>query len=78
MVTRTGREPSVAQGSQLAAERLHGERDAELLEDPSAEIDKPPAHHTMERRDGSFVDDVGERRPMRIRGFPIAGYVAAD
>jgi len=79
MVTRTGGEPSIAQGSQLAAARLHRDRDAELLEDPSGEIDEPPAHYTMERRDGSFVDDLGKCHPMRfVQPRGLAGCLLID
>ena len=55
---RTGRELAVAQSPQLAAQRLLRDRDAELLPDPGDEIDKAPAHQTVNRRDRPRVDDV--------------------
>jgi hypothetical protein len=66
MMTRACRKPPVSQGSELAAERLDGDVDPELFEDPLAEIDKPLAHHAMDRRDRSFIDDLDERRTMSL------------
>jgi DDE superfamily endonuclease len=45
-----GREAAISHCPQLAAERLGGDRDAELLEDPLAKIDQPPAHNAVDRR----------------------------
>ena len=42
MMTRPSREFAVAHGAQLSAERLLGDDDAELLEDPLRQIDQPP------------------------------------
>jgi hypothetical protein len=33
------------------AERLFGDREAELLENPLRQVDQPPAHYAMDRRD---------------------------
>ena len=56
MMTRAGRELAIAHGAQLPAERLLGDRDAELLEYPLRQIDQPPAHHAMDRRDWAALD----------------------
>lgn len=56
MVARTGREFAVAQGAQLPAERLLGDGDAELLEYPMRQIDQPPAHDAVDRRDWAALD----------------------
>ncbi len=58
MVARAGREFAVAHGAQLPAERLLGDRDAELLEDPLREVDQPPAHHAVDRRDRAALDHL--------------------
>ena len=50
----------------MAAQRLLGDDDAEFFENPLAEIDDPPAHDPMNRRNRAALDDRGERRPMRV------------
>jgi hypothetical protein len=60
MVARSGREFAVAHGPQLPAERLLGNRDAELLEDPLRQIDQSPAHHAVNRRDRATLDHAGD------------------
>ena len=57
-MARTGRELSIAKGAQLAAQRLLGDRDAELLPNPLDEIDQAPAHDTVDGRDRALVDDT--------------------
>src|SRR5262245_23251233 len=64
MVARSGREFAVAHGAQLPAERLLGDRDAEFLEDPLRQIDQPPAHHAMDRRDRAALDHAGDGPPL--------------
>jgi len=56
MMARTGRKLAVAHGSQLPAQCLLGDGDTELLEDPLRQIDQPPAHHAMDRRDRATFD----------------------
>ena len=60
MVARSGREFAVAHGAQLPAQRLFGDRDAEFLEDPLYQIDQPPAHHAVHRRDRATLDHTGD------------------
>src|SRR5262249_12515068 len=66
MVARSGREFAVAHGAQLPAERLLGDRDAEFLEDPLRQIDQPPAHHAMDRRDRAALDHAGDGPPLKV------------
>ena len=66
MMARAGRQLAVAQCAQLPAERLLGDRDAELLEYPLCEIDKPPAQHTMDRRDWAALDHPDDRLALGI------------
>src|SRR5258708_25155871 len=61
-----GRELAIPHGAQFAAQRLLGDDAANLLENPLAKIDDPPAHDPMNRRDRAALDDRGERRPMRV------------
>ena len=56
MMAGTGRKLAIAHGSQLPAQCLLGDGDAELLEDPLRQIDQPPAHNTMDRRDRATFD----------------------
>jgi hypothetical protein len=62
----TSRELTITHGAQFAAQRLLGDDDAKLLENPLAKIDDPPAHDPMNRRNRAAFDDRGERRPMRV------------
>src|SRR5262249_44753996 len=52
--------------SQLPAERLLGDCDAEFLEDPLRQIDQPPAHHAMHRRDRTTLDHAGDGLPLSV------------
>ena len=60
------RELAITHGAQFAAQRLLGDDDAEFLENPLAEIDDPPAHDPVNRRDRAALDDRGERGAMRV------------
>jgi len=60
MVPRPGRELAVTHRAQLPAQRLLRDRDAELLPQPLAEIDQPPAHHAVAGRDRARLDRRGE------------------
>ncbi len=73
MMAWTSREFAVAHGAQLPAERLLGDRDAELLEYPLREINQPPAHHPVDRRDRAALDHPRNRLALRVielRGLP--------
>ena len=52
MARRSCRELAVAHRAKLPAQRLFGNRDAELLVDPLRKINQPPAHYTVDRRIG--------------------------
>src|SRR4051794_28245225 len=65
-MARAGRELAVVQGPQLAAQRLLGDRDPELLPDPGDEVDQPPAHHAVDRGDRARIDPGHQGRAMRI------------
>ena len=62
----TGRELAITHLAQHAAQRLLGDGDAEFLENPLAEIDDPPAHDPVNRRNWAALDDRGERGAMRV------------
>src|SRR4030095_1549922 len=50
----------VAHGAQLPAQRLLGDRDAELLENPLCQIDQPPTHHAVDCRYRPTLDHAGD------------------
>ena len=52
-----GRELAIAQGPQLARQRLLGDREAELLPEPLHQIDQAPAHHALDGRDRTLLHD---------------------
>jgi hypothetical protein len=56
-MARAGRELAIVHGPQLAAQRLLGDRDAELLPEPLDEIDQAPAHHAVDGRNGTLFDN---------------------
>jgi hypothetical protein len=56
-MARTGRKLAIVHGPQLAAQRLFGDGEAELLPEPLDEVDQPPAHHAVEGRNGPLLDD---------------------
>ena len=66
MMTLTGRELAIAHGAQFAAQRLLGHDDTKLLPNPATEIDDPPSHHAVYRRDRTALDDRGQRSSMLI------------
>ena len=50
MMPGTGRKLAIVHGPQLPAHRLNRDDDFELLEHPLAQVNKPPAHHTVHSR----------------------------
>jgi hypothetical protein len=56
-MARTGRELAIVHGPQLAAQRLLGDGEAELLPEPLDQIDQAPAHHAVDGRNGTLIDD---------------------
>src|SRR5205085_11301077 len=65
-MARAGRELAIVQSPQLARQCLLGDRDAELLPDPGDEVDQPPAHHAVDRRDRARVDPGHQSRALPI------------
>ncbi len=65
-MARSRGEIAIAHGAQFLAQRRHGDREAELLEYPLREIDQPPAHDTVDRRDRTALNQPGERRRKRV------------
>jgi hypothetical protein len=66
MMAWTGGELAIAHGAQFAAQRLLGHDDTKLLPNPLTEIDDPPSHHAVYRRDRTALDDRGQRGAMLI------------
>ena len=66
MMAGSCRELAVAHRAKLPAQRLFGDRDAELLVDPLRKIDQPPAHHTVDRRDPAALDHPHNRLALHI------------
>src|SRR5947207_11133137 len=63
---RPGRQLAQLQGAQFTAQRLLADRNAKFVEHPLCEVDQPPAHHAMNRRDRTALDDLQQRLPMRL------------
>ena len=68
-MARPGRQLAIAHGAQLPAERLLGNGDAELFVYPLRQIDQPPAHHTVNRRDRAALDHLGNCLALAIIEF---------
>jgi hypothetical protein len=66
VVARPGGELAEAHGAQLAAERLLGDRDPELLPQPLAQVDEAPAHHAVDGGRRAALDRRRQRRPVRV------------
>jgi hypothetical protein len=66
VMARPGGEPSEAHPAQLAAQGLLGDGDLELVPHPLRQIDQPPAHHPVHRRDRSALDDPRQRLALRL------------
>ncbi len=60
VVARPRRQLAIPNAAQFAAERLLSDDDLELVPNPLAQIDHPPAYHAMNRRDRATLD---HRRP---------------
>src|SRR5262245_56534004 len=66
VVARPGREFAVAHRPELPAECLLGDRDAEFLKYPLRQIDQPPTHHAMDRRDRAPLDHIGDGLTLEV------------
>src|SRR4029079_935844 len=66
VVAWAGRELAVTHRAQFSAERLLGNGDAEFFEYPLCQIDQPPAHHAVDRRDRAALDHLGDHPPLSV------------
>ena len=66
MMARASRELAISHLAQHAAQRLLGDGDTELLENPLAEIDDPPAHDPMNRRNWPALQNRRQQRAMFV------------
>src|SRR5450631_2092553 len=60
------REFAIAHSPQFPAQSLLGDGDAELFEYPLRQIDQPPAHHAVDRRDWAALDHPDNRLALAI------------
>jgi hypothetical protein len=65
-MTWPGRQLAIAHGAQFSAQRLLGDGDAELFVYPLRQVDQPPAHHAVNRRDRAALDHLGDRLALAI------------
>jgi hypothetical protein len=78
-MARAGRELAIVHGPQLTAQRLLGEGEAKLLPDPGDEVDQPPAHHAVNRRDRARIDPGQQGRAVCVGELGgLAGWLAVD
>src|SRR6476619_1443528 len=78
-MARPARTLSIVHRPQLAAQRLLGDRDAELLPQPSHQIDQTPAHHAVDSRDRASLElrlECGSMRVVEPGG--LTGRLAVD
>jgi hypothetical protein len=66
MMAGPRRQLPVIHGPKFTAHRLLGNHDAELLQDPSTQIDEPPPNDLIDGRDRPPLNDRHQRRPLRI------------
>jgi hypothetical protein len=66
MMAGTGRELAITHCAQFAAQRLLSDNHVEFLVYPLTEIDDPPSHDVVNRRDWTALDDRRQRRTVLI------------
>ena len=66
MMARPGRELSIPQRAQFAAQDLFGDQQAIFVEHPLHEINQPPAHDLVNRRGRTGLDHGDERAPLFV------------
>ena len=79
MMARPGRQFAKAKGAQFAAQGLLADRNREVVEHPLRQIDEPPAHHPVRRRDRARLDSL--RQGLALGGIEqrrLAGRLAVD
>ena len=78
-MARAGGQLAIPKLAQLAAQRLLGHADLELVVQPLAQIDHPPAHHAVHGRDRPALDRRRQGGAMRIvEPSLLAGRLAVD
>ena len=65
VMARTRRKLAIVHRPELAAHRLFGKRDAELVIGPLAKIDDEPAHDAVGRKDWAAINDFRQRFASR-------------
>jgi len=66
MMARPRSELHVTQLLQLATDGGLIERDRKFVMEPLGQIDQPPAHHPMDRRDRTLLDNINQGLALRI------------
>lgn len=66
MMLRPGAQLHVAQLLQLAADAGLVERDGKFVIKPLGQVDQPPAHHPVNRWDGTAFDNIDQCLSLRI------------
>ena len=80
MVAWPSRQLAIAHGAQFPAQRLLGDGDAELFVYPLRQVDQPPAHHAVDRRDWAALDHLGDGLALAIielGGLALAAFCPA-
>jgi hypothetical protein len=65
-MARASRKLAISYLAQHTAQRLRGDRNTELLENPLAKIDDPPPHDPVNRWDRAALEDRGKRHAMFV------------
>ena len=65
MMPRPCRELAIAKSAKFAADRLHADRDTELLPYPLRQIDQTPANHPVDGWDRPTLNLFRQRAPLR-------------
>lgn len=79
MMARPGSEFHATQLFQLAADRRLIERDCKFFVQPLDQIGQPLPHHSVDRRNRTLFDNVGQCLPLRIvQPSTRAGRLAAE
>jgi len=66
MVARARRQFDISQLLQLPPNCSFCQRDAKLIIKPTGQVDQPPAHNSMDRRDRAAFDDARKSLPLNI------------
>jgi len=79
MVARACGQLAISELAQFAAQRLLGHTHLELVVQPLAQVDHPPAHHAVHGRGRPALDHRRQGRAMRVvEATRLAGRLAVD